>query len=170
MDMRVIEVTDFKSKVRFDLWDNLESNIGKLPLQVMRGSPLVWLDYLTKFTIKFSRNLWSIMTARATVRRDLKDHQMGTLYKNLKSRWHQEVFDPGAFKLDHLQPVKLILFQRISTFLPFILGAPIFLITPERGRKEGAGADNGEKGITPKWMRLRGFWPWGIQTGPFAAC
>ena len=24
----------------------------------------------------------------------------------------------GAFKLDHLQPVKLILFQNISTFLP----------------------------------------------------
>ena len=41
MDMRLIEVTDFKSKVRFDLWDNLESNIGKLSLQVMRGSPLV---------------------------------------------------------------------------------------------------------------------------------
>ena len=44
MDMRVIEVTDFKSEVRFDLWDNLESNIGKLPLQVMRGSPLVLKD------------------------------------------------------------------------------------------------------------------------------
>ena len=41
MDTRVIEVTDFKSEVRFDLLDNLESNIGKLPLQVMRGSPLV---------------------------------------------------------------------------------------------------------------------------------
>ena len=41
MDMRVIKVTDFKLEVRFDLWDNLESNIGKLPLQVMRGSPLV---------------------------------------------------------------------------------------------------------------------------------
>ena len=39
--MRVIEVTDFKTEVRFDLWDNLESNIGKQLLQVMRGSPLV---------------------------------------------------------------------------------------------------------------------------------
>ena len=41
MNMRVIEVTDFKFEVRFDHWDNLESNIGKIPLQVMRGSPLV---------------------------------------------------------------------------------------------------------------------------------
>ena len=41
MGMRVIEVTDFKFEVRFDHWDNLESNIGKIPLQVMRGSPLV---------------------------------------------------------------------------------------------------------------------------------
>ena len=48
MDMRVIEVTDFKLEVRFDLWDNLESNIGKLPLQVMRGSPLVTIKTLTK--------------------------------------------------------------------------------------------------------------------------
>ena len=43
MDMRVIEVMDFKSEVRFDLRDNLESNIGQLSLQVMRGSPLVFL-------------------------------------------------------------------------------------------------------------------------------
>ena len=28
MDMIVIDVTDFKSEVRFDFWDNLESNIG----------------------------------------------------------------------------------------------------------------------------------------------
>ena len=44
MNMRVIEVTDFKSEVRFDLRDNLESNIGKLPLQAMRGSPLVFSE------------------------------------------------------------------------------------------------------------------------------
>ena len=30
MDMRVIEVTDFKSEVRFVLRDKLESNIGKI--------------------------------------------------------------------------------------------------------------------------------------------
>ena len=38
IDASVIEVTDFKSLVRSD---NLEINIGKNPLQVMRGSPLV---------------------------------------------------------------------------------------------------------------------------------
>ena len=32
---------------------------------------------------------------------------------------------PGAFKLDHLQPVKQILFQKFSNFLIFILGSPI---------------------------------------------
>ena len=30
MDMRVIEVTDLKSEVRFVLRDKLESNIGKI--------------------------------------------------------------------------------------------------------------------------------------------
>ena len=43
---------------------------------------------------------------------------------------------------------------------PIYWGLP-FLITPERGRKEAAGAENGEKGITQKWMRHRGFRPWG---------
>ena len=45
IDASVIEVTDFKSLVRSD---NLESNIGKKPLQVMRGSPLVTIKTLTK--------------------------------------------------------------------------------------------------------------------------
>ena len=35
-----------------------------------------------------------------------------------KSEWDTEVSDLGAFKLDHLQAVKLILFQIFSTFLP----------------------------------------------------
>ena len=35
------------------------------------------------------------------------------------------VYVLGAFKLDPLQPVKLILFQKISTFQIFILGRPI---------------------------------------------
>ena len=54
----------------------------------------------------------------------------------------------GAFKLDHLQLIKIILSQNYSTFLTFILGLP-FLITPERGRMEAAGAENGGKGFTP---------------------
>ena len=40
---------------------------------------------------------------------------------------------PGAFKLDHLQPVKPILFYQFSKIFTFILERPI-LITPERGR------------------------------------
>ena len=70
---------------------------------------------------------------------------------------------PGAFKLDHWQPVKLIWSQNISNFLPFILVSPI-LITPERGRLK-----MGKKEIIRQLMRHRGFSAWGIQTGPFAA-
>ena len=36
-----------------------------------------------------------------------------------------QVSVPGAFKLDHLQLVKLILFLKFSTLLTFILGASI---------------------------------------------
>ena len=36
--------------------------------------------------------------------------------------------------------------------------------------KEGAVAENGEKGIPKKWMKHMSFWPLGIQTGPFGAC
>ena len=37
---------------------------------------------------------------------------------------------PGAFKLDHLQPFKPILFWKIFNFFPFILGSPFLL--PQR--------------------------------------
>ena len=43
------------------------------------------------------------------------------------------VWVPGAFKVDHLQPFKLILFPKFYNFSTFILERPI-LITPERGR------------------------------------
>ena len=39
-------------------------------------------------------------------------------------------------------------------FSPALHNKP-FLITPERRRKEGAGAENGEKGITRNWKRNR---------------
>ena len=67
-----------------------------------------------------------------------------------------------AFKLDHLQPVKLLLSQKISNFLTFILGSPFLL--PQR-----ANFEKGEFSQLPIWMRQRGFSAWGIQTGPFAA-
>ena len=47
MDVRVIEVTDFKTEVGIDLWDNLKGNIGKISLQVMRGSPFVLANRYT---------------------------------------------------------------------------------------------------------------------------
>ena len=37
---------------------------------------------------------------------------------------------PGAFKLDHLQPFKPILFRKFSSFFTFILGSPFLL--PQR--------------------------------------
>ena len=46
-----------------------------------------------------------------------------------------------AFKMDHLQPVKLILFKKIPPFLPAFHNK-LFLITAERRGKEGAGAEN----------------------------
>ena len=69
---------------------------------------------------------------------------------------------PGAFKLDHLQPFKPILFRKIFNFFHFILGSQFLL--PQR-------ANNGswENFPFPIWIRLRGFSAWGIQTGPLAA-
>ena len=37
---------------------------------------------------------------------------------------------PGAFKLDHLQPIEPILFHRIFNFFSFILGGQFLL--PQR--------------------------------------
>ena len=46
---------------------------------------------------------------------------------------------PGAFKLDHLQPVKWILFQKKSTFLPFIMGGPISYYCREKKEARSRG-------------------------------
>ena len=45
--------------------------------------------------------------------------------KTLQCVETQRFLVPGAFKLDHFQPFKLILYQIFPTFLPFILGGPI---------------------------------------------
>ena len=70
---------------------------------------------------------------------------------------------PGAFKLDHLHPVKPILFSKFYNFFTFILGGQFFL--PQR-------SNNGKREFSQlhKRMRERGFSAWGIQTGSFAAC
>ena len=70
---------------------------------------------------------------------------------------------PGAFKLDHMQPVKPILFLKFSNFFTFILEGHFLL--PQRANNE-----KGEFFQLQKWTKLRGFSAWGIQTGPFAAC
>ena len=49
---------------------------------------------------------------------------------NFKTEWDRRFSVPGAFKLDHLQPIEPILFQKIFNFLHFHTGRPI-LITPE---------------------------------------
>ena len=73
-----------------------------------------------------------------------------------KSGCDTGVSDPGAFKLDHLQPVQLILFHEISNFLPFILGSPIPYYPRER--KEGRGRGRiWEKEIPPNVNETQGF-------------
>ena len=57
---------------------------------------------------------------------------MGKGVRGLRSESDTEVSDPGAFKLDHLQPVKLILSKIVPTFLIFILGSPIPYYPRER--------------------------------------
>ena len=60
---------------------------------------------------------------------------------------------PGTFKLDHLQPFKLILLQKLSTFPTFILGAPISYYPRERKQ---LGLEMG-KGIQSKVNETQGF-------------
>ena len=73
-----------------------------------------------------------------------------------KSEWDTGVSVLWALKLDHLQPVKLILFQYFFNFLPFILGSPIPYYPRER--KEGRGSGwIWEKGIPPKVNETQGF-------------
>ena len=76
--------------------------------------------------------------------------------------WDWGVSVPGAFKLDHLQPFKPILFWNFSNFFTFILGSPFLL--PQR-----ANYGSWENFPFPIWIRLRGFSAWGIQTGLLAA-
>ena len=82
---------------------------------------------------------------------------------NSKIGWYRGVSVPGAFKLDHLQPVKPILFFNFSNFCTFILGGHFFL--PQKANNE-----KGEFSQLQKRMVQRGLCAWGIQTGPFAAC
>ena len=75
---------------------------------------------------------------------------------------HRQFSVPGAFKLDHLQPIKPILFPKFYNFFTFIVGGQFLL--PQR-------SNNGKREFTQLqiWMMQRNFSAWGIQIGPFAA-
>ena len=100
--------------------------VNSMP-KVYRGSPLV----------AFHTGRSNFLLPQRKEGRKEQGLKMGER-KSPKSEGDTGVSDLGAFKLDHLQPVELILFQTISTFLPFILGGPISYYPIERkeGRKE----------------------------------
>ena len=79
-----------------------------------------------------------------------------------KREWDRGFSVPGAFKLDHLQSIEPILFQKIFNFFTFILGGQFLL--PQR-------ANNWKNGITQlkNWMRGATLSALGIQNGLFAA-
>ena len=73
-------------------------------------------------------------------------HRKGYHTVGPKIEWQQGVYDPGAFKLDHLHHLKPLLFWKFFDLFHFHTGRPI-LITPE--------ANNGKREFSqpPKWMR-----------------
>ena len=69
----------------------------------------------------------------------------------------------GTFKLDHLQPLKPILFWQFSICNTFVVLGGQFLL-PQR-----ANCEKREFSQLQKWMRQRCLSTWGIQIGLFAA-
>ena len=80
---------------------------------------------------------------------------------NFKTEWDRGFSVPGAFKLDHLQPIKPLLFQYFFTFSTFILGDHFLL--PQK-------ANYGKREFSQPQKRMRQwvFSAWNIQTAPFA--
>ena len=78
-----------------------------------------------------------------------------------RKEWEQGVLMPGAFKLDHLQPVESIWFWNFSYFCIFILGSQFLL--PQRANNQKREFSQLQKRMTP-----RGLDACSIQTGPFA--
>ena len=81
---------------------------------------------------------------------------------NSKTKRDKGVFVPGAFKLDHLYPLKPILLWKFSTCFMLILGGQ-FLLT------QMAISECSEITQIQKWIRQRGLCAWAIQSGPFAS-
>ena len=82
---------------------------------------------------------------------------------NSRNGLDRGVWLPGAFKLDHLQPVKPILFSKFYNFFTFILGANSYY--PREGQTEKS-----ELSQLQKLTGQMGFSAWGNQIGPFAPC
>ena len=83
-------------------------------------------------------------------------------FTNSKTGWDTGFPVPGALKLDHLQPIKPLLFPNFYTFFTFILGGQFLLLRRAYNWKV-------EFTKLQNWMRQRASTAWGIQTGPFAA-
>ena len=95
-------------------------------------------------------------TKRMAVRRRVKCRWYGRACNKPKKETSR-VCELGAFfKLDHLQPVRLILSHKFSIFLSFILGGPIPYYPRERKKGSSRGRKWG-KGNHPKVNEKQGF-------------
>ena len=114
--------------------------------------PIVFQKFTDFFTLYYGSNSYYPRERKA------KNGKME--FSQPESEWRISV--PGAFKLDHLQPVEPILFRKNSNSFTFILGSPFLL--PQR-----LIMGKGKISQLPIWMTQRDFIAWGLQTGPFAA-
>ena len=82
-------------------------------------------------------NDWFIFCARL---QSASAHQQEIHSSDPKTGWDRGFSPPGAFKLDHLQFIKPLLFWKVSIFFTFILGGQFLL--PQC-------TNNGKRGIHP---------------------
>ena len=80
----------------------------------------------------------SLSASDSALARRMPNAEKRDLYNCYQNECDKGVSLPRAFKLDHLKPGKLILFQKISTFFILILGAraPISYHPRERKQQE----------------------------------
>ena len=124
------------------------------------GFPKMWNLYRIPVRLTYAR-IWHYLTkllnisefTRPCIKWNPPNSEIG---------WHREVSVPGAFKLDHLHPIKPLLFWKFSKIFTFILGGQFLL--PQR-----ANYQKREFFQPQNWMRQRLFSDLGIQTGPFAS-
>ena len=76
------------------------------------------------------------------------------IHPTSKVEWDRGFSVPGAFKLDHLQPIEPILFQKIFNFFTFILGGQ-FLLPQRANNGNGAFIHFSTRELKARWQ----FWP-----------